>query len=93
MSSSSSPSSSSSTKLLEVSYQESATELFLAIEEMEWRDAYDIIESDPNQVQTWVQSTGTEHTTFNWSEWRRLPIHEVRMSISFCFVLFLFELN
>lgn len=71
--------SSSSTKLLEVSYQESATELFLAIEEMEWRDAYDIIESDPNQVQTWVQSTGTEHTTFNWSEWRRLPIHEACM--------------
>jgi len=85
---SSSPSSSgASTKLLEVSYQVSATELFLAIEEMEWRDAYDIIESDPNQVQTWVRSTGTANTTFNWSEWRRLPIHEVRTNISFCFVL------
>jgi hypothetical protein len=85
--SSSSSSSSSSTKLLEVSYQESATELFLAIEEMEWMDAFDIIESDPNQVQTWVRSTGTQNITFLWSVWRRLPIHEVRTNISFCFVL------
>jgi len=26
-----------------------------------------------------VRSTGTENTTFNWSDWRRLPIHEVRI--------------
>jgi len=65
--------------LLEVSYQESVTELFLAIEEMEWRDAFDIIQSHPNQVRTWVRSTGTENTTFNWSFWRRLPLHEACM--------------
>jgi len=67
------------TKLLEVSYQESVTELFLAIEEMEWRDAFDIMQSHPNQVRTWVRSTGTENTTFNWSFWRRLPLHEACM--------------
>ena len=67
--------------MLEVSYQESVTELFLAIEEMEWRDTFDIIEADPSQVRTWVRSTGTEKTTFNWSVWRRLPIHEVRISM------------
>jgi len=69
----------SNTKLLEVSYQESVTELFLAIEEMEWRDAFDIMQSHPNQVRTWVRSTGTENTTFNWSFWRRLPLHEACM--------------
>jgi len=71
--------SSRSADVLEVSYQESVTELFLAIEEMEWRDAFDIVGADPDQVRTWVRSTGTENTTFNWSDWRRLPIHEVRI--------------
>ena len=71
--------SSRSADVLEVSYQASVTELFLAIEEMEWRDAFDIVGADPDQVRTWVRSTGTENTTFNWSDWRRLPIHEVRI--------------
>ena len=64
--------------ILEVSYKDSATELFLAIEEMEWRDVFDIIKSDPKQARTWVNKTEKEITTFNWSSWRRLPIHEVR---------------
>eukprot|EP00536_Pseudo-nitzschia_multiseries_P009417 jgi/Psemu1/258133/estExt_Genewise1Plus.C_2610058 len=46
---------------------------------MEWRDAFDIIESDPRQVRIWVRSGGTEPTTFDWSVWRRLPIHEACM--------------
>jgi hypothetical protein len=63
----------------EVSYKDSVTELFLAIEEMEWRDAFDIIASDPKQIRTWVNNnSGAESTTFNY--WRRLPIHEVRSS-------------
>ena len=61
----------------EVLYQEAATALFLAIEEMEWREALDIIQESPEQVKTWVRSKGTENTTFDWSVWRRLPIHEV----------------
>jgi hypothetical protein len=61
----------------EVFYCEGATALFLAIEETEWRDALDIAEACPEQVRTWVRSTGTENTTFEWSMWRRLPIHEV----------------
>mmetsp|Transcript_33571 Transcript_33571/g.79161 ORF Transcript_33571/g.79161 Transcript_33571/m.79161 type:complete len:394 (-) Transcript_33571:2407-3588(-) len=63
----------------EVIYEGSVTKLFLAIEEMEWRDALDIIESDPQQARIWVRSSGTEHTTFDWSVWRRLPIHEACM--------------
>jgi len=70
---------SESQDVLEVSYQESVTKLFFAIEEMEFRDAFDIIESDPKQVRTWVRSSGKEHTTFDWSFWRRLPIHEACM--------------
>ena len=61
----------------EVLYHEAVTPLFTAIEEMDWREAFDIAEANPVQVQTWVRSTGTEHTTFDWSVWRRLPIHEV----------------
>mmetsp|Transcript_28410 Transcript_28410/g.60879 ORF Transcript_28410/g.60879 Transcript_28410/m.60879 type:complete len:393 (-) Transcript_28410:2208-3386(-) len=68
---------SQSNNTLEVLYQGSATELFLAIEEMEWRDAFDIIESSADQVRTWVKSFRTENTTFN--DWRRLPIHEACM--------------
>jgi hypothetical protein len=63
--------------ILEVIYNNSPTRLFLAIEEMNWDDAFDIIEEDPDQVRTWVRSKGTENTTFDWSVWRRLPIHEV----------------
>jgi len=68
-----------STDVSEVSHKESATELFLAIEEMEWRDAFDIMKSDPKQVRTWVNNSGTENTSFNCSGWRRLPIHEACM--------------
>ena len=64
----------------EVSYKDSATELFLAIQGMEWRDAFDIIASDPKQVRTWVNNnSGAESTTFN--SWRRLPLHEVRSRV------------
>lgn len=69
--------------VLEVIYNDSPTRLFLAIEEMNWDDAFDIIEEDPNQVQTWVRSKGSENTTFDWSVWRRLPIHEVRLFLFF----------
>ena len=58
-----------------------ATELFLAIEEMEWRDAYDIIERDPQQVKTWVNNADQENAT---SSWRRLPLHEVRIANPNC---------
>jgi hypothetical protein len=64
----------------EVVYSDGATPLFLAIEETDWRQALDIAEENPDQVRTWVRSTGTENTTFAWSMWRRLPIHEVRIS-------------
>ena len=65
----------------EVLYNDGATALFLAIEETDWRDALDISEANPEQVRTWVRSTGTENTTFEWSMWRRLPIHEVSMRL------------
>jgi hypothetical protein len=61
----------------EVLYNNGATPLFLAVEETDWREALDIAEAYPEQVRTWVRSTGTENTTFEWSMWRRLPIHEV----------------
>lgn len=60
-----------------VLYNDGATPLYLAIEDAEWRQALDIAEEDPEQVRTWVKSTGTANTTFTWSMWRRLPIHEV----------------
>lgn len=60
----------------EVLYSEGATSLFLAIEETDWRHALDLAEEHPEQVRTWVRSAGTENTTFTWSMWRRLPIHE-----------------
>lgn len=65
----------------EVIHNEGVTRLFAAIEEAEWRDALDISEEHPEQVRTWVRSTGTENTTFEWSMWRRLPIHEVSISL------------
>eukprot|EP00934_Nitzschia_sp_Nitz4_P003656 Nitzschia sp. Nitz4//scaffold79_size90958//50918//52210//NITZ4_005029-RA/size90958-augustus-gene-0.177-mRNA-1//-1//CDS//3329558261//3646//frame0 len=60
----------------EVLYNEGATPLFLAIEYAKWAEARDICESDPKQISVWVRSIGTENTTFTWSVWRRLPIHE-----------------
>lgn len=67
-------------EVIEVKYSDGATPLFLAIEETSWEKALDICESNPEQVRIWVRSTGTENTTFAWSMWRRLPIHEVRVS-------------
>ena len=61
----------------EVLYQMGATPLFKAIEEVNWREALRITEESPSQVSTWVKSTGTQNTTFDWSLWRRLPLHEV----------------
>lgn len=78
------------TKELEVLYSEGATKLFSAIEETDWRQALDLTESHPEQVRTWVRSTGTENTTFAWSMWRRLPIHEVRTIWMACAVLCVF---
>lgn len=71
----------------EVKYSEGATPLFLAIEETEWRQARDIAEEYPEQVRTWVRSTGTENAAFNWSMWRRLPIHEVNTFLRRRFIL------
>jgi hypothetical protein len=65
----------------EVLYKDGATPLFKAIEECRWTEAFALLESRPDEVCTWVSSTGTENTTFGWSLWRRLPIHEV----SFCY--------
>jgi len=65
-------------EIREVTYIEGATPLFLAIEETDWRQALYLAEAFPQQVRTWINSTGTENTTFAWSMWRRLPIHEVR---------------
>lgn len=64
-------------KELEVLYQDGATPLFKAIEEVNWRESHRIIQECPNQVRAWVKSTGTQNTTFDWSLWRRLPLHEV----------------
>jgi hypothetical protein len=61
----------------EVLYQDGATPLFKAIEEVNWREALRITRDSPGQVFTWVKSTGTQNTTFDWSLWRRLPLHEV----------------
>ena len=61
--------------IAEVSYKDGATELFLAIEEMEWRDAFGIVGSEPKQVRTWITSSGADDVAI--SSWRRLPIHEV----------------
>lgn len=60
----------------EVLYQDGATPLFKAIEEANWREALRLVHESPNQVKAWVKSTGTQNTTFDWSLWRRLPLHE-----------------
>ena len=60
----------------EVLYQH-ATALFKAIEDTRWAEALELCERVPSQASIWVKSTGTENTTFGWSLWRRLPIHEV----------------
>jgi hypothetical protein len=55
-------------------YNQGATPLFLLIEESNWHKALSYITRDA--CETWVQSTGTMATTFQWSLWRRLPLHE-----------------
>jgi hypothetical protein len=35
-----------------------------------------VIIPSAQQLRTWVRSTGTVQTTFEWALWRRLPIHE-----------------
>jgi hypothetical protein len=55
-------------------YNEGATPLFLLIEESHWHKALSYITREA--CETWVQSTGTMATTFQWSLWRRLPLHE-----------------
>lgn len=59
-----------------VYYNEGATELFLSIEECDWERANRVLQAHPEQSSVWVVSTGTVHTTFNWSLWKRLPLHE-----------------
>ena len=63
-------------KDLEVYYNDGGTELFLALEDTDWRKALLIIQQKPIQAKIWVISTGTVETTFGWSLWRRLPLHE-----------------
>jgi hypothetical protein len=52
------------------------TALFNAIAESDWDTARHILEMHPEQARTWVVSTGTVQTTFDWSIWKRLPLHE-----------------
>lgn len=59
-----------------VLYNEGATPLFRSIEESDWDGAAKILEEHPEQASVWVESTGTVSTTFNWSLWKRLPLHE-----------------
>lgn len=74
---------------IELLYKDGATPLFLAIEDTNWREALDIAEASPKQIRTWVRSTGTENTTFDWALWRRLPIHEV--SSRYCVLIILYK--
>ncbi|KAL7576065.1 hypothetical protein ACA910_000849 [Epithemia clementina (nom. ined.)] len=63
-------------QVMEVYYNDGATDLFLALEDTDWRRALHIIQQKPIQSKIWVISTGTVETTFGWSLWRRLPLHE-----------------
>jgi hypothetical protein len=60
--------------LLEVSYKDGGTPLFQQLEQCEWQKAFELCTQE--SLMTWVKSTGTTNTTFGWSVWRRLPIHE-----------------
>ena len=61
----------------EVNYNEGATELFLAVEDGDWRSALQLINEDKqHQAQIWVTSTGKGDDNIGWSLWRRLPLHE-----------------
>jgi hypothetical protein len=59
-----------------VFYNDGATELFKCIEEGLWDRASKSLRNHPEQASIWVISTGTLDTTFNWSKWKRLPLHE-----------------
>jgi hypothetical protein len=59
-----------------VFYNDGATELFKCIEEGLWDRASKLLQSHSEQASIWVISTGTVDTTFNWSKWKRLPLHE-----------------
>jgi hypothetical protein len=52
------------------------TLLFKSIEEQNWEKAETILRQHPDQASIWVVSTGTVATTFDWSLWKRLPLHE-----------------
>uniref|UniRef100_A0A7S4I4L1 Uncharacterized protein n=1 Tax=Odontella aurita TaxID=265563 RepID=A0A7S4I4L1_9STRA len=60
----------------EVAYASGATKLFLTIEECRWDDAMTICRERPEQARIWVKSSGSDQTSFDWSVWKRLPIHE-----------------
>jgi hypothetical protein len=57
-------------------YNDGATELFKCIEEGMWHRATALLQERPEQASIWILSTGTMNTTFNWSKWKRLPLHE-----------------
>jgi len=59
-----------------VMYNDGATPLFQSLEEGAWEAALEIIRHQPEQAKIWVQSTGTVDTTFQWSLFKRLPLHE-----------------
>lgn len=65
----------------EILYNSGASPLFTSIEETRWSEALELLDVVPEQAGTWVKSTGTENTTFGWSLWQRLPIHEVCMYV------------
>lgn len=58
-------------------YNEGATELFKAIEECDWESVESICSTDPIQASIYVVSTRTMQTIFQWSIWKRLPLHEI----------------
>ena len=59
-----------------VMYNDGATPLFQSLEEGAWEAALHIIRHQPEQAKIWVESTGTVDTTFQWSLFKRLPLHE-----------------
>lgn len=60
----------------EVPYGSGATVLFKAIEDTDWDTALKECNENPGDARIWVKSSGTENTVFNWSVWKRLPLHE-----------------
>lgn len=64
------------------------TKLFKAIEEQNWELAEQILIQHADLAAIWVISTGTVQTTFDWSLWKRLPLHEaVRRQPPAAFIL------